>query len=593
MRRILMFMGVALLAFPLVASGAVKVRTKVGGYKWDVPAGKRLAKGFKAPVKAGPFTLGFHTQIEMDFESNHQFDFSEEVADGFVNNGVTNKAKTGVNDVRGLKDPKDDQKGDEFQTEFRFGMDAVAGAITTHVVMEQTGGPVRDRTTENNSFNVERAWGDVDLGWFNVRYGIELYSLEPTLMLYGDDDPMLSIYKNTPDFAWRVTYMKRVDADADAGRTSTAATTLVPGAVNTSAANEGTNNDTDVVMVILEIPFANPLGPGTFTFQPFYVLDHDKRFKDTDTAAVGTTDTFDGTIISHYIGANIITNLGPVKATLSGVFNFGEDDTGFNAVDPATGAPRNEVDISAWQAFAEFAYPVPGIPLTVSVGTYLASGDDDPFDDNANGWLGVSHNSEMFNGRDIFIDKTEDGAQTSIRLQSPAGVVNAGEAVQLSGDDDALVLGLSSFNNVASVAAPTTHPTRGVTRTPGSNVSDLDPYSVNNRSHPGVAIANVALKYKLLKNATVTADYQHIRLLSPDGLSPLATGRTVDGILTMGDGIDGEYGNQFGVKMKWSPAKYIAIEPGFVVLVPGDAIEDLTGEDDTAWTFRLGMRWNF
>ena len=131
MRRILMFMGIAILAFPLVAVGAVKVRTKVGGYKWDIPAGKRMVKGFKAPVKAGPFTLGFHTQIEMDFESNHQFDFSDETADGQSNNGVA-----GVNAARGLAVPGDIIKGDEFLSEFRFGMDAVAGPVTTHIVFE-------------------------------------------------------------------------------------------------------------------------------------------------------------------------------------------------------------------------------------------------------------------------------------------------------------------------------------------------------------------------------------------------------------------------------------------------------------------------
>ncbi len=591
MRRVLMFMGIVLLAFPLVAQGAVKVRSRTAGYpRWDIPPGAKFSKGFKAPVKAGPFTLGFHTQIEVDFNSNHQFDFSDDVADGQVNNGVL-----GVNTAVGLAVPRDDQKGDEFLTEFRFGMDAVAGPVTTHLVLEQTAGPVRDRTTENNSMNVERAWGDVDLGWFNLRYGIELYTLEPTHMLYGDDDPILSIYKNTGDFAWRISYMKRVDGDPDAGRTSTVATVFTPGAVNTSAAGEGTNNDVDVVMVILEFPFANPVGPGTMSVQPFYVLDHDKRFKRENRLFPGSAVSFDGTIISHYLGATIIGNLGPLKAVISGAYNFGEDDTGFNAVDSATGFPQNEVDIRAWQAFAELAWPVPGIPLTISATAYLASGDDDPFDDTASAWLGVSHNSEMFGGNDIFVSKTEDASQTTIRLQSAAGLSNGGAAVQLSGDDSAILEGLSSFNNVANAAG--FHPTRGaaaILPTPGAGpVGQLDPYGVNNRSHPGIAMAGVALNYKLLKNATITADYQHIRLMSPGGLSPLTAGRTADGILTMGGDIDGHYGDQFGVKAKWSPAKYVAIEPGFTVLFPGDAIEDLTGADDTAYQFRLGIRWNY
>ena len=106
----------------------------------------------------------------------------------------------------------------------------------------------------------------------------------------------------------------------------------------------------------------------------------------------------------------------------------------------------------------------------------------------------------------------------------------------------------------------------------------------------------MALKYKLLKNATVTGDYQHIRLLNPDGLSPLGAPnvvRPVDGILTRGAGIDGHFGDQFGVHFVWKPAKFITIDPRFIVLIPGDAVKDLTGEDDTAWTFRLGMRWAF
>ncbi len=102
-----------------------------------------------------------------------------------------------------------------------------------------------------------------------------------------------------------------------------------------------------------------------------------------------------------------------------------------------------------------------------------------------------------------------------------------------------------------------------------------------------------ALKYKLLKNATIMADYQHIRLMSPEGLSPLAAGRTTVGVLSKGGDIDGHFGDQFGVHFVWKPAKYVTIDPRFVVLIPGDAIDDLTGEDTTAWTFRLGMRWNF
>ena len=589
MRRILMFMGIAILAFPLVAVGAVKVRTKVGGYKWDIPAGKRMVKGFKAPVKAGPFTLGFHTQIEMDFESNHQFDFSDETADGQSNNGVA-----GVNAARGLAVPGDIIKGDEFLSEFRFGMDAVAGPVTTHVVCEG-GATVLDRGSENTAVSFERAWGDLDLGWFNVRYGTELYALEPTYMLYGDDDTMLSIYKNTGDFFWRVTYLKRVDGD-EAVRGNIGARALAPGDNATgggTGGGEGTNNDVDVVMVILEFPFANPVGKGTMSVSPFYVLDHDKRFKDTDTLA-GTT-SFDGTIVSHYLGATIVGNLGPLKAVISGAYNFGEDDTGFNALNSATGLPRNEVDISAWQAYVELASPVPGVPLTLSVTTYLASGDDDPFDDSANGCLGVVHNSEMFSGHDIFIDKSEDGGSLHLRLQSAAGVLNGGEAIALAGDDEAILQGLSSFNNVGG-AGTAVHPTRlagAAISTPGSNIATLDPYAVNNRSHPGIVMVGGALKYKLLKNATIMADYQHIRLMSPEGLSPLAAGRTTVGVLSKGGDIDGHFGDQFGVHFVWKPAKYVTIDPRFVVLIPGDAIDDLTGEDTTAWTFRLGMRWNF
>ena len=145
----------------------------------------------------------------------------------------------------------------------------------------------------------------------------------------------------------------------------------------------------------------------------------------------------------------------------------------------------------------------------------------------------------------------------------------------------------------------TAHPTRTVAAgvaavpTPGSNFSDIDPYTFNNRSHPGIVIVGTALKYKLLKNATVMADYQHIRLLEPDGLSPLAAGRTTVGVLSKGGDIDGHFGDQFGVHLVWKPAKYLTIDPRFVVLIPGDAVKDLTGEDDTAWTFRLGMRWAF
>ncbi|MEA2061267.1 MAG: hypothetical protein U9P10_12330 [Thermodesulfobacteriota bacterium] len=108
---------------------------------------------------------------------------------------------------------------------------------------------------------------------------------------------------------------------------------------------------------------------------------------------------------SYHLGGYWIGNFGNIEMFFEGVYQFGSaDDTGLgSAVGPDRQTPLEEdYDINAYALAADISYQFKGIltdfPLKPHLGFMYTSGDDDPYDDDLEGYNGVD-NAQRFASR--------------------------------------------------------------------------------------------------------------------------------------------------------------------------------------------------
>ncbi|MGH7405385.1 MAG: hypothetical protein ACREJA_05875, partial [Candidatus Methylomirabilales bacterium] len=490
------------------------------------------------------------------------------------------------------------RKGEFFVYEdLRFGFDASGDRWAIHTVMEAND-QIADREGADSPIHVERWWGDYDFGYFNIRVGNQIVGIEPGAMVWTDDDAVVRIYKDYGTVAWSVYYSNRQDADAEVDAAATFTTAAaVPGGPLT--ARTGMGNDQDVIAATIEFAFANPVGAGTLSVAPFFVYQDDKRFQTPGGAAFGSTlanpaigagqlcgAVCDGDLEIFTAGATIAGKIGPVDAVISGAYQWGDDRTGLNSVNPTTGRLQ-AADIAAFYAFANLAWPIPNTPLTLGAGVMVASGDDDPFDDKANGYLGVAQNTEFAGGLGG-IDTWVDEFDVAVKLRDSSlrtGNASTNDAIFLTTDDDPLALGLSNVANVFG------SPASGMAS--GSGAA-LDPNRLNNRSHPGIILVNANLSYRVTKELLTRVDVNPIWFFTGDGFHPFTqlTTATPSGA-SAGAGIERYAGTEIVFTSLWRPwgSPYFSINPGVAVIIPGSGMEDLTGTDDIAVKFHVSFTW--
>ena len=592
MRKFIALTGALLLALPSLAFAQVKTQTKGGDWAAQPTAPGDFTRSFKLPQKIGDVTVNFRARADFDFQSNRNFDFDSDQADGSIL-----PTTTFGGGVAGAKTPG--RKGEFFVYEdLRFGFDASGDRWAIHTVMEANDN-IADREGADGTIHVERWWGDYDFGYFNIRIGNQIVGIEPGAMVWTDDDPVLRLYKDYGTVAWSIYYSKRQDADSevDGGQGGGAP----PGGVLTS--RTGIGNDNDIIAATIEFAFANPMGAGTLSFAPFFVYQDDKRFQNglgvntpagpVTAAGAGCGIVCDGDLHIYTAGATIAGKIWQIDSVLAGAYQWGDDNTGINSVNPTTGSLR-KADIAAFYAFANLAWPIPNTPLTIGAGVMVVSGDDDPFDDKANGYLGVAQNTEYgggLGGIDIWVDEFDKAIKLADNL-GPGGTIRtgnsapAGNAIFLGTDDDPTPLGLSNVAGVFGI------PAAGIAS--GSGAA-LDPNRHNNRSHPGVIMANANASYKVTKDLLTRVDVNPIWFYSTDGFHPFLSSTSVQPSgQTAAAGIDSYAGTEIVFTSLWRPwgSPYFSINPGVAVIIPGSGMEDLTGTDDIAVKFHISFTWS-
>jgi len=575
MRKFIALTGALLLALPGLAFAQVKTQTKGGDWAAQPTAPGDFTRSFKLPQKIGDITVNFRVRADFDFQSNRNFDFDSSQDDTALRS--SRQLGGGNNNLASLR------KGEMFVYEDeRFGFDASGDRWAIHTVMEADDN-LADREGADAAIHVERWWGDYDFGYFNIRVGNQIVGLEPGAMVWTDDDPAVRLYKDYGTIAWSIYYSKLQDADNQAGAPT--------GRLLTS--NAGTNNDQDIVAAVIEFALPNPMGAGTLSFAPFFAFQNDDRYKRPGgvTGLVGPAAVAacgiacSGDLEVYHAGATIAGKVGPVDLVIAGAYNWGEDKTGLNSVNPITGVLQ-EADISAWYAFANLAWAVPNTPLTIGAGVMVLSGDDDPFDDNASGYLGVRHNTEYgggLGGIDIWVDDFD----VAVKLQDAVlrtGNASTNDGIILTTDDDPTPMGLSNVGNVFG------SPSSGFF---GGTADQLDVHRSNNRSHPGIIMANANLSYKVTKDLLTRVDVNPMWFYSTDGFHPFLQGAATPSGRSPGLGIDSYLGTEVVFTSLWKPwgSPYFSINPGVAIMIPGSGMEDLTGTDDTALKVHVSFIW--
>jgi len=230
-------------------------------------------------------------------------------------------------------------------------------------------------------------------------------------------------------------------------------------------------------------------------------------------------------------------------------------------IDHRPGVVPNNVDVSAWAGMLSLAYPIPATPLTIEVAGVWMSGDDSSADTDAEGFQGIFQDTELLNPQGIWIDDDIIIApKVAGSPQSCRGAACAGTFF-LTTDDDfspgGSAAGTSDFDFDARSAA-------FVAAGPG------------NPGNFGLQYYHAALHYKVTSNLTVSAMFAYILAME-------------DKLL----GGDSHLGNEYTIHAVWTPHKYFRVTPTLSWLVPGDAIDNIVGTDDTAFNFVLETMFLF
>jgi len=225
---------------------------------------------------------------------------------------------------------------------------------------------------------------------------------------------------------------------------------------------------------------------------------------------------------------------------------------------PLVNAGQNNLDISAWAGMLSLAYPIPATPITIEAAGVWMSGDDDPTDADAEGYQGIFQDTELLNPQGIWIDDEIVIAPQRAGLPQSCRAAACAGTFAITTDDDFSPNG-ADFNFDA----------QGVT----SVFAAANPVNPGNF---GLQYYHAGLHYKATSNVTVSAMFAYILAME-------------DGLL----GGDSHIGNEYTVQAVWTPHKYFRVTPTLSWLVPGDAIENLVGDDATAFNFTLETMFLF
>lgn len=555
MQRLLVVWAGLLLVVGAVGAAAAQQRPALqsdAGNWFGAAATGAHEPAFRAPVQAGDFKLNFFGQIEADFEQRDNYDFNDDLQDA-------------------------GSRVDNFiEQESRWGMDAVADRFKFHLMVEQEELFDRDVDADPSFFHLERAWGQYSFDWFDLRVGLQLFSADPVGLVYADDDWGVRVFKAHPGWSWNLAWFKKQSADGEA-----------VGAGPGQTLGTGGFEDQDIFVVNAEFQLPNLLGEGSLMFTPFFVHNRDRRPLNNLPAATGlSTTAADVSRVTaggarssgqdvYYLGFFQRSKLGPLATRLGFAYAFGNDDTGISS------ATLQDTDISAWNLFADVAYPIGS--LTLTAGVFVNSGDDDPNDGDANGYAAQS-DFEIFGSDALWVDDQIKVLGVADDNIIPEGLSGAQTTRIRNGGVNAVSGFVTNSNATTPIRAT------GFYR-PGGGQFSLQ----QNFGNPGMIAVDLRANYRATDTLALELGATYFRLYTNGGLFGF------DGPVNPGNAgtvpskaVDSEdLGYEVNAKAVWRFGKYFRLTPTLAIFIPGEATEQLAGADDVALHGMIEAMWVF
>ncbi len=418
-------------------------------------------------------------------------------------------------------------------------------ALDTNAVDSRGG---RDNDTSN--FGLERLHGTMALP-FGMRlhagwdiWGVDI--IDGASTVYGDDNPGFWITGSYGSISFNIGYFKLAENDF---------------ASEPTALNNTVSDDRD-------------LYGGYLTWKPtkenkiqfFYLYDRIRNIRVTDLLGrfsggyAGTTTSEYPETDSHHIGAYWVGNFGGLELFAEGVYQFGSADD--------TGLSQDDFDISAFALAADISYDFKkalGFTLRPHIGILYTSGDDDPNDDELNGYTAVESGqrfSKRWGGECTIVGDTN----------FVLGTVLYGYLPELYGNGTPVATG--GLQNVAGLGAG-----RG--------------------DNPGLTLVSVGLtfipKRFIIYKTNVNIFRWNEDFVVQNWVTPLnpVTGRPNTTTVK-----SGYVGTEWDNELTLALSKHTFIKGQAAFFFAGDGVEDVTEalgakSDDTAMRFAAEFIWNF
>jgi len=224
-----------------------------------------------------------------------------------------------------------------------------------------------------------------------------------------------------------------------------------------------------------------------------------------------------------YIGYNGDGHFGRLNLTTSFYYAIGEESPGV-FVDADT-------DISAYFAAAEFSMDFDWIRPRLSL--LYASGDDDPFDDEANGFDAVVENPQFA------------GADTSYAIRQSVPLVGGGRVA------------LSTRNGILN------------------DLRSSKDEGQSNFTNPGTMLAGLGVDLDLMPTLRLTFNANTVYFAETEVLE----------VARNQGKIDKHMGYDVSASLTWRPlmSQNIVVRASYATLIPGDGFEALFPDDDAGY----------
>lgn len=376
-----------------------------------------------------------------------------------------------------------------------------------------------DRANRGARFGIERAYYTYTFNpALTLQAGWEFKNLDMGTggLLYGDDHPLFGFMGDTAWGGYDVYWMPIVDGLAsDVGG-------LAP-----SAKQAKGGLDWDVYAGKLDFDLA-----GGGRLSPMVAYSNNKQFDNTNT----------------WFGVEYVGTVGPVNVRAEGLGAIGEFNGGSSTLENGTVVDHSNDDISAWAGYLSLELPVNNA-FNPYVAFRITSGDDDPTDNDVEGWLGIT-----------------DIARFSPLIGLDGQFMGWGPSNPAIGS---LLFGLAPDG-----AGPGGAGYGGISNTGTGNNPGQIMFAVG--SSGNLASISPKLSYH--------AQVFPLWFQETGGLETLST--------ASGD-VDSFAGTEVDLELKYQANEQFAPRFVFSTFMPGDGVEDATGADDPAYVAMLELMWQY